>query len=91
MNRMTEKNKTVLLVGGREYSVRSAESEEHMHRVAVYVNRIMEDVRRNQTALNTSTSAVLTALNVADTVIKQQDEIQALKRELNQLKQRNGR
>jgi cell division protein ZapA len=88
---MAEKNKTVLLVGGREYSVRSGESEDHMHRVAVYVNRIMEDVRRNQTALSTGTSAILTALNVADTVIKQQDEIQALKRELNQLKQRRGR
>ena len=88
---MTDKNKTVVVIGNREYSVRSGDSEDHMHRVAVYVNRIMEDVRRNQTALNTATSAILTALNVADTVIKQQDEIQSLKRELNQLKQRHGR
>lgn len=88
---MADKNKTVLLIGNREYSVRSAESEEHMHRVAVYVNKILEDVRRNQTALSASMSATLTALNIADTAIKQKDEIQSLKRELNQLKQRRGR
>jgi len=89
---MADKNKTVVLIGNREYSVRSGESEEHMHRVALYVNRIMEDVRRNQSSLSTGMAAVLTALNIADTVIKQQDEIAALKRELNQLKQqRHGR
>lgn len=88
---MAEKNKTVLLVGNREYSVRSAESEEHMHRVAVYVNRVMEDVRRNQSALSTGMAAVLTALNIADTAIKQKDQIEALQKELNQLKNRQGR
>lgn len=85
---MPDKNKTVVLIGNRSYSVRSVESADHMHRVATYVNRVMDDVRNRQTGLNTSMAAVLTALNIADTAIKQQDEILTLKRELEQLKQK---
>jgi cell division protein ZapA len=88
MSAMPDKNKTVVLIGNRSYSVRSAESEDHMHRVATYVNRVMDDVRNRQTGLNTSMAAVLTALNIADTAIKQQDEILTLKRELEQLKRK---
>src|SRR5690554_3001436 len=73
-------------IGGRQYSMRGTESEEYIHKVAIYVDKKMEEIYSKQPPLSTSMLAVLTAINLADEVIKQKDEISRLQRELDQAK-----
>ena len=39
-----EKTKTTVHIGGRDYTMVGVESEEHIRRVAVYVDRKMEEL-----------------------------------------------
>ncbi|HCS75205.1 MAG TPA: cell division protein ZapA, partial [Clostridiales bacterium] len=41
---MVQKSKAIVRIAGREYTIRASESEEYIHRVAIYVNRKMEEV-----------------------------------------------
>ncbi|HZJ57979.1 MAG TPA: cell division protein ZapA [Clostridia bacterium] len=83
---MGRKNKVIVRIGGREYAMRGSESEEYIHKVAIYVDKKMEEISAKQPPLSISMLAILTAINLADEVIKQKDEIQSLKRELNEVK-----
>ena len=77
-----DKNKTVVRIGGKEYLMAGYESEEYMHKVAIYVDRKMNEVRSNFPNLSTAMIAVLSAANIADDHIKAQDEITELKDKL---------
>ena len=80
-----EKQKTTLRVAGKEYALVSSDSPEHLARVAAYVDR-----RIMETAFATRQSkenvAVLVSLNMADELMKAQDENARLRRELNALR-----
>jgi len=73
--------KTTVRIGGRDYTLTGVESEEHMKRVAVYVDRKMEELTLS-TRLPQPMIAVLTAMNIADDLIKAQDENTRLRKEL---------
>ena len=81
-----EKQKTTLRVAGKEYALVSSDSPEHLARVAAYVDR-----RIMETAFATRQSkenvAVLVSLNMADELMKAQDENARLRRELNALRE----
>ena len=83
---MCKKNKVIVRIGGREYAVRGTESEEYIHKVAIYVDKKMQEFSSKQPPLSISMLAILTAINLADEVIKQKDEIKRLQKELDQLK-----
>lgn len=83
---MSKINKVIVRIGGREYAVRGSESEEYIHKVAIYVDKKMGDLASKQPPLSTSMLAILTAINLADEVIKQRDEIKRLQKEIEQLK-----
>lgn len=83
---MAEKTKTIIKIGGREYTVKASEPEEYVHKVAIYVNRKMEEVKRVQPSLSTTQVSVLTAINLGDEVIKLKDTITSLQNELAELK-----
>jgi len=83
---LEKKNKVVVRIGGREYAMRGSESEEYIHKVAVYVDKKMREISGKQPPLSTSMLAILTAINLADEIIKQKDEIERLQRELKQTK-----
>ncbi|MDR3050983.1 MAG: cell division protein ZapA [Oscillospiraceae bacterium] len=76
-----EKIKTTVRIGGRDYTMVGNDSEEHMHRVAVFVDRRMEEVAL-ATHMPTNMVSVLTAMNVADELLKAQDENTRLRKEL---------
>ena len=76
-----EKIRTTVRIAGRDYAMTSYDSEEYVQRVASYVDRKMTDLSL-ATRLPAAQLAVLTALNVADDMIKAHDEIDRLKREL---------
>lgn len=76
-----DKNKTVVRIGGRDYTMVGVDSPEHIRRVAIYVNRKMEELTL-ASRMPQPMVAVLTALNIADELIKAQDENTRMRREL---------
>ena len=76
-----EKQKTVVTVAGKEYTLVSSESPEYMNRVAAYVDRKLEEMAM-ATRLPINMVAVLTALNMADELMKAHDENSRLRREI---------
>lgn len=76
-----DKTRTVVKICGKEYTMAGFESEEYIHRVAIYVDRKMSELKSQYVNLNTSTLAVLAALNVADDLLKLQDQMEALTQE----------
>ncbi len=80
-----DKQKTAVRVAGKEYTLVSSDSPEHLSRVANYVDRrIMETAYA--TRLNKESAAVLVCLNIADELMKAHDENARLRRELNRLR-----
>lgn len=78
-----QKTITVVKIGGREYTIKSVESQEYIHRVAIYVNNKLEEVESRQPNLSSSMAVMLTAINLADEVIKLREKVDKLQRELN--------
>ena len=73
-----EKTRTRVKIGGKEYVMAGFESEEYIHRVAIYVDRKMTELKEQYVNLNPGTLSVLTAINVADDLLKLQDQFDAL-------------
>ena len=82
-----EKVKTIVKIAGKEYMMAGYETPEYMHRVALYVDRKIEELEHTYWNLSSSMLAVLTAANVADELLKLQDEIPALQERITQLKE----
>lgn len=78
---MDTKTKTTVRICGREYTITGADSEEHIKRVAVFVDRRMEELLF-ATRLPQPMVAVLTAMNIADELMKAQDENTRIRKEL---------
>ena len=76
-----EKQKTTVRVAGKDYALVSTDSPEHLNRVAAYVDRQMTETMRSG-RIPANTAAVLTALNLADDLMRAQDEVNRLRREL---------
>lgn len=93
-----EKNKVILRISGMEYSIRGYESEEYLHKLGLFVDRKMTEIVSSNNRLSTHMAAILTALNVADELLKikdeknlQSDALQKLNSEINDLKKINER
>ena len=80
-----DKIKTVVKIAGKEYTIVGSESEEYIHRVAIYVDKKMNEISQHMN-LSTLMQAVLTAINLADVCLKQQDEIIQLKADIHSYK-----
>ncbi len=86
-----EKIKTIVSIGGKEYTICGTDSAEYIHRVALKVNGKLDEIKRANPDLNNIQLAMLTAINIADDYMKANDELQSLKKELEQQKQQGGR
>lgn len=66
------KNESKVLIGGNVYTLSGDESEEYLQRVALYMNKKMDEVRSsdNGKKLNTRLQSVLLAINIADDYFK---------------------
>ena len=81
-----EKQKTVVHVAGKDYTLASSDPTEHVRRVGVYVDRKIQEIEA-VSHLPSNMVAVLTALNIADELLKAHDENTRLRRELMLLRQ----
>ena len=86
MDNPIEKNRTTVRVAGREYNLTGPDSEEHMHRVAEYVDRKMEELTLS-TRMPSNMAPTLVAMNVADELLKSQDENVRLRKEMAAMQQ----
>ena len=76
-----EKQKITVRVAGKEYALVSSDGPAHLSRVAAYVDRqITETVLAARTSKENA--AVLVAMNLADELIKAQDDNARLRREM---------
>lgn len=82
-----KRTKTTVQIGGRDYTITGLDSEEHIKRVAAYVDRKMQELSAS-TRLPPQMVTVLTAMNIADTLIKAEDENTRLRNELLAVKTR---
>ncbi len=69
-------------VFGQTYTVKTDAEEEYIMEVAKYVNEKMEEVLKKTKTVSTLNVAVLTALNIADDLIKEKEKRKALLREI---------
>ncbi len=69
------KNRVKISVDGKGFTLVGEESEEHMRRVAAYIDEKMTEVREKAVAvtLDASLAYVLTSLNVADDYFKEKE------------------
>ncbi len=84
---MSEKGKERLVeikVFGQTYTVKTDAEEDHIHRVARYVNEKMDEVTRNTKSVSSLNVAILTALNIADDLIREKEKRLALLHEVDQ-------
>ena len=79
---MSEKQKLEVRICGRDYTLVSEDAPEYVQRVAFYVDRQMREVEATNPRLSISMSAILTALNISDQYLKEQEGNDRLKEEL---------
>ena len=77
-----EKNKQKVRIQGREYIIVGYESQEYLNKIAFYIDKKMDEIRKNNTSLSTNMIAVLTSINIADDLIKAKEYIKMLEEEL---------
>lgn len=67
------KNRVKISIDGKSFTLVGEESEEHMRRVASYIDEKMAEVREKAVAvtLDSSLAYVLTSINVADDYFKE--------------------
>lgn len=82
---MNKKNKVIVRVGGREYAVRGHESEDYIHKVAIYVDKKMDEILKTHPPLSTTMLSILTSLNLSNEILKQKEEIEELRQQIDEL------
>lgn len=89
-----EKNKVVVRIAGNEYVLCGTESPEYIQRIALLVDRKLQEITRKNHLLSTSMASVLTAINMADEMVKAQEacnrsefELKELKRKMQELRE----
>lgn len=85
-----EKTKTVVSIGGKEYTICGTDSAEYIHRVALRVNGKLDELRRGHPDLNNIQLTMLTSINLADDYLKLYDEYEALKKEYERIQAVNA-
>ena len=79
-----EKIRTTVRIAGKDYNIAGYDPEDHVQRVAAYVDRKMSELALT-THLPPAQLAVLTAVNAVDDMMKSRDEIRRLRKEIEQL------
>jgi cell division protein ZapA len=71
-------------VFGQTYTVKTDAEEDHIQEVARYVNEKIDEVLKKTRSVSTLNVAILTALNIADDLLREKEKRMALLREIEQ-------
>jgi Uncharacterized protein conserved in bacteria len=64
----------VVKILGQHYKVKSEDGDEYIQRLADFVNDNISEVQRNSKTVSTHSVVILAALNIADKLLKLQEE-----------------
>ena len=67
---------------GQTYTVKTDAEEHHIHAVAQYVNEKMEEILKKTRSVSTLNVAILTALNIADDLLREKEKRRMLLQEI---------
>lgn len=76
-----EKIRVTVRIAGKDYTMSGYDKEEYVRRVAIYVDRKIQELSM-ATRMPMQDVGVLTAVTIADEMLKAQDESTRLRREL---------
>ncbi|AEV70441.1 hypothetical protein Clocl_4005 [Acetivibrio clariflavus DSM 19732] len=95
---VAEKNKVEVRIAGKDYILVGDESEEYIQKIALYMDKKINEIMRLNNKLSTSMASVLSAINVADdyfkaceNVVNLSKELKEAKEEIERLKEENRR
>ena len=69
-------------VFGQTYTVKTDAEEDYIHEVAKYVNEKMDEILKKTKSVSTLNVAILTALNIADDLLREKEKRVALLEEV---------
>lgn len=69
---MDKKNKVEVRIYGKEFTLKGEEPIEYLHKVAHYVDKKMAEISKNSVRMSAATTAILSAVNLADDYFKLQ-------------------
>jgi cell division protein ZapA len=79
---MGEERMVEIKVFGQTFSVKTDAAEAHIHAVAQYVNEKMDEILKKTKSVSTLNVAILTALNIADDLLKEKEQRKTLLKEV---------
>lgn len=77
-----ENKRVEVKINNVEYTLLTNESEEYVQRVALLVNKRMAQIQEENKHLSTAMAAVLTAINISDDLLKNEEILDNLRGEL---------
>ncbi|MBQ2932804.1 MAG: cell division protein ZapA [Clostridia bacterium] len=77
-----EKKKVKVLINGAEYTLVTHEPAEYVQRVAVRVDKALSEIAKVDKTLSTAMLAMLTSINLADELIRQEDNADNLRKQV---------
>ena len=78
--------KTTITICGKEYTIVSEDSKEHVHRVGAYLDDQMRELEMRYVGLNAQMRTTLVALNLADDLLKTKDELESIREEVEEMR-----
>ena len=87
---MKEMNKVIVKINGSEYPMVGPKSEEHMLRVARYVDQEIRKITTANPKLSTSSASILSAINIADVFFECCNENEELLKDNEELNKKVG-
>lgn len=81
-----DKNKVIVRIHGKDYTIISNEPEEYIQKVAFYVDKKMTEITKSNAKLDTTMAAVLTAVNISHDSLTNLKKVQRLESELEKSK-----
>ncbi|MBQ4061286.1 MAG: cell division protein ZapA [Christensenellaceae bacterium] len=78
--------KTKITVYGKEYTIVSPDSRDHVQRVAAYLDDKIKELKSENLDISGDSLLTLAALNIADEFIKAQDKLEMLSSEVEGLR-----
>lgn len=84
---MAEKNRVEVRIAGKDYILVGSDTDEYIQKIALYVDKKMNEIMKANHKLSTSMAAVLTALNVADDYFKSLENSGDLEKKLKRVQE----
>jgi len=82
---MAEKNKIMLTIGGRNYTLVHDETDDYMKRIEHYLNQKLDAAGNSGIQLGEQTALVMASISIVDELFKTQKNFNTLKNEIKRI------